>query len=252
MNICYYFVFLTAIWLGCCEKSMGIDDEMAGSVQMLQEAKLTTDVTLNNSSKIYADLASLLDKRGSVKSRNPDIKSDVVCLAWESNPKADHQEFKIMLQKDTSIYDAFLQISKRRNEFLSQDLNYICISPSRAVPLPVSHPEILRRNDIDLALDILGVSLNRVDLREPDGEAIEEFINAKLKENWARCQKGGSDPLPYSYKMNEGAKSEVRRVNIIGIWTYNDLLDAICGLSDLHWRIDGNTLYLEKVQAMKK
>ena len=48
-----------------------------------------------------------------------------------------------------------------------------------------------------------------------------------------------------------GVNFRLGKVNIIGIWTHRDLLDAVCALTELHWEIDGKTLLLENDKASK-
>jgi hypothetical protein len=248
MTNCFFCVILSIMWLGCCEISMCYDDEMLSPVQILEETILVSDVTLNNSSKIYADIANLFDQAGAVKSRSSDVKSGKICLAWMSNPSADKQAYKMTLQKDTSICDAIRQISKRRKEVFANERNYVVIRPSNALSICASYQGKSTGNKSDLALQINAVMLTRISLLEPAGELMEEFVNAKLQESGAIFHKDNKDTLPFIFKMDKWAKSEASKVNIIGTWTYRDLLDAICALTGLQWRIEGKTLWLEKTE----
>ena len=238
-----FFTTFFVVWLGCNNISMSYSDKIMSPVQILVNTMLINDIVLDNSSEIYLNAANFLNKPSTVKSPISDISSSTVCLAWASNPKADNQIYQITLHKNTSIFKAIEQIAKRRNEILVDKGNYIVIRPSNEEFVRTTNKVISTGTQSDLERQIDAAILTRISLIQPEGGTMEKFINAKLAES-GRLFFKGKNTEPFTFKISEEAKSEIPKVNIIGNWTYRDLMEAICDLTGLRWLIDGKTLWL--------
>ena len=46
--------------------------------------------------------------------------------------------------------------------------------------------------------------------------------------------------------MDQDAQAKLEGVSVIGVWTYREMFDAICVLTNLSWKVDGRDLWLVK------
>jgi hypothetical protein len=239
------------MWLGSGAISMShdlvINDDVLSPVQVLERAILTEDVTLDNSPDIYLKVANLFDQPGVVKTSVPDITSGNVNLAWASNPVSDTQTYKILLRKNLSILGAIQQIAASRREVLDKSRNFVVIRPAEEKQLRSTYEENTEVNQNDLAREVNALIPYPVHLLQLPGDPMENFINYKLKESAELFYKNNTSS--FTFRMDEGAKAGVGKINLIGTWSYREFLDALCALADLHWRIEGKTLWLEKSDA---
>jgi len=245
VKLLFYFLVLYLL-IGGGMVCVGYDDQIMSPVQMLAKSTLTKAVVLDNSSDIYVKIAELFDQQGIVKSRMPNITSADVNLAWLSNPVADKETYRFVLPKDSSILDALQEVAKKRKEMICENQNFIVIKPPGTKAFRSSYRrDTKKKGDAPASLDRLvnAVMLTQISLREPEGEPMEDFVNAKLKGSAALSTKSGNGNN-FVFTLSDRAKNAVAKVNLIGTWTYQDLLDAIGELTGLHWGIDGNILRL--------
>jgi hypothetical protein len=234
----FFLIILLGAWLGSSKHCISM--EPMSPVQILERATLTEDVTLGNSPEIYLKVAGLFDRKGVIKISAPDITAADVDLAWANDQATNAKVFGVMLRKGSSIVDVIQQIADRRGEVLIKKTNFIIIKPSTTAAYQGSYQEEVGASKSNATEKLVSALIpSQISLLQFGGVPMEQFINIKMREGWG-------DANPLTFKMDEGARLEVGKVSIIGRWTYRDLLNAMCALTDLHWRIDGKTLWLEK------
>jgi hypothetical protein len=239
-----YRIFLALLIFCLGGRLMGYDDEIAGAVQILREAKLTRDVSLDNSAEVYIDIARLADQYDAIRSRLPTINSSVFQLVWTSKPATNKMAFNISFEKGTSLYDALVKTAKQRNEFLSASTYDIVIRPIGEPAIDFSALYKINHGGSRLANYLKATMLPPVDICMPKDDQFEGYINTKMQESWLRFNTD-NEPMPYAFKMDETAKSEMEKVNIIGPMQYEVALNIACELTGLEWRIEGDTAWLE-------
>lgn len=218
---------------------LGYDDAMMSPVGVLERSVLTKDVELENSSRVYERLADLFDQPGLVKAAMPAITAANVNVAWVENPEADALKQKFTLPGNASILDGFRRIAEMRKEVVGERQNYLVIKPSHGGELSYQEKG---QGSASLVRMVDAVMPTRIILLQPDGEVMESFLNTKLGESEALSSgDGGRD---YVFQMDAAAKQAASRINIIGTWTYRDLLDAFSELTGMRWGIDGDTLWI--------
>jgi len=225
---------------------LGYDDGIMTPVQMMERATFTQKVVLENSPEIYEKFAELVRRGEIVEGVPAEPGWAEISLAWLSNPAADAKVDKFVLPKGISIFAAIQKIAKGRMETVGKRRNFVVIKPSGA---KFFHPfgQIGAKKEADastpLERGVEAVMLTRIILREPEGKGMEDFINLKLQET-AALSAGKTVGKKDVFRMDEEAKNTVAKLNVVGIWVYGDLLDAISELTGLRWGIDGNTLWL--------
>lgn len=245
----FYFPFILSAHLILCSSCWSIDDSLITPSQILAESRLKEGVQLANGPDIYVAVAELFDQRGAIDARQTDITSQDVNLAWRSNADADKLTFVLGLAKGTTVMDVLREVAKRRSERLTISENYVIITPDPKVPLQATYRQKHIGQSADLETMVRAVIPRPIVIREPGGDWLENFINAKFQDTWLLFHEGAS---PFRIKMSANAKQRVSTVNIIGNWSYQELFDSLGALSGLQWQIDGKTVNLEKTDPAKK
>jgi hypothetical protein len=252
VNNVFFITLITQIFYTTAMSNI-INDEIISPVGILKETILTKDIVFNNSSEIYYHVIKLLDHKKSVVYRQYESwPSTIACIAWRNNPVADIQHDKIQLSKGISIFEAIKQIAKKRNEVLNESRNFIIIRSPNQNSLRFSYKKQtnnFQNNDSINQIEAVMRTELAIIQGQANSEMLEILINERLKESRERSTfKARSDLI---FKIDKTAKKNIDGLNIMGRWVYEDLLDAICALTGLRWKIDGNIIWLTATNSRK-
>jgi hypothetical protein len=221
----------------------GFDPMMATPVQMLQQIKLTKDVTLDNGPDIYLKLNDLSSKHDEMDDPAPDLKIEA-SFAWMSNPAEDAKKMSFAFRKGETLLQAIKQVAQKRNETVVDQKSYLLIFGEK-------HPD-LQDDYMEPASDVSGALGRWIGATIPPGKiavqgltglTFTDFINGKFRESLSYDT---SEPAgPFTLQIDPHAMAGVWKCNVIGSWSYETLIRAYCQLLDLRWKITGNTVVLE-------
>lgn len=207
---------------------------------ILKSTKLLKDLSLENSSDVYSKFHDSIGKEGLVSGPGYFVEQSLL-MAWSTNRKADEKRLTFHLHRGMTIYQAIEYIADRRGEFVSDRGEYVLVSPTRLGRRLQSY----RQGDDDFpqaANDPIEPS--GIEFIEAQGEEMETFLNLTLKDhgnkNAARWDKISK------IRLDRTARARSGQANVVGCWSYANLLDAYSELLGLRWRVDGGTLWLEK------
>lgn len=220
------------------------DPSTATPDQMLQQIKLTQDVTLPNGADIYLKLNDLSSKHDQLDDPAPDLKTEA-SIAWMSNPAEDAKKMSFTFHKGETLLHAIKSVAEKRSESVIDQKSYLLV-------LGEKHPE-LQDNYAEPGSDEAGQLAQWVGAIIPPGEtsiqlmpgpAFADFINGKLKESLSYNQTG-TPAGPFDFKLDPSANAAVGKCNVVGNWSYQTLIRAYCQLLNLRWKITGNTVVME-------
>ena len=228
--------------------AFAINYDTATPVQMLQNIKLTTAVTLENGPDVYAKLNALSRQHTQLQDPAPDLNT-VASIAWLANPSVDSKKMSIMLPAGTSLFQAAQAIALKRGEEAIDQRNYILIVPAK-------HQALLKTY-LETGGDETGPLLDRwfgaiippgvTDLEAIDLPTLTDFINGKFKESLAYDPSETAGPFTIKITPLGGAKAA--KFSAIGEWSYRTLVEACCQLLDLRWKIVGSNVVVEPPNA---
>jgi hypothetical protein len=208
--------------------------------QNLAESRLKKALHLTNGPDIYPTVAALLDQPEVVERRVKDIGADWASLIWKGNPAADAQAFTMEFASGTTVLELLQEIAKRRSERVTQSTNYTVITPTTQHPMRPTYRQGGDKSELGAPLN--SIIYYPLCFREAEPAALEEFINYKL-------QGGGSRPATaFNFTMTEGAKKRAENINVIGLWVYTELFEALGFVADLRWTVEGKNIKVQEPQ----
>jgi hypothetical protein len=237
------FGCLLILQLGCCSKSpddalLGTNCAMLTPCEIMDKRRLMKDMHLDNSQDVYQAVAELVARPETVEPP-PSGYMPELSLIWESNPQADKKAFTIDLKQGMPVTKVLEVITARRRERLTSLGNYMAITSSAKNLLPT-----YRQQDINPSMDLkdaMGILLPvSIIILEPGDDDLSEFLTLHLQ----RTLRSTKEPSSFRFVTSDGAKRKMAKVNVIGNWFYQDLLEALGQVADLRWRIEGTEVHL--------
>ena len=237
----YLLVTCSVAQLISCTSCAGNDDAMIVPSQVLANSRTKKEVHLDNGPDIYGSVAGLFDQPAIVAVIQADFTTEDVNIAWESNSDADRRVFTASFAKGVSVLDILRELAARRKENIAVEDNHLIITV-KAKDHASLHTQLKSLGaSRDLDLMVRAVIPTSIVIREPEGDAFGKFINAKLQSTWMLFHDKGR--TPFQFKLSDEAKAKLTKLNIIGNWTYKELLDTAGLISDSQWRIDGANIH---------
>lgn len=230
--------------LGFLGEGVAYNDRIMSPVQVLERSVLEKQITLKNSPKIYEEIANLFSLPGLVSGPHAGLESNGggASIVWLADADLDKKEFTLTFEVETSIYDIIEAFADRRGEGVSDFTNYLIIYPLKK---SAQHEVFIytNRSSLSKMQEAPWKDVNLYQLTtffQPEGAAMEEFINMRIKDR----QKELKLPAALIFHMDDKAKATVEGINLIGLWEYSSMLDAICCLTGLKWEVTGSELWL--------
>ena len=144
-----------------------------------------------------------------------------------------------------SIAEALQHIAKTRGETVKDLRNFFLIQNSPSLVVLQSYQVASPTEDADLSNLVHAlIPPGQTNIQQVDSRTLEFFITDLLKESSSLNpdRKMG----PFFLKVDHSADQAVAEINVMGMWSYSELLDVYCALGGLHWKIDGKCLLLAK------